>query len=422
MAVDTPAKIAVIGAGPVGLEAALYARYLGYDVDLYEQQRVCERLQQAAHVRAFEPWRACTTSLGRASLTNQDPKWRPAADDALLSYGELIERYFLPLAGCDLLADCVQTDGYVVALGREGLHREDFLQDERRIDVPFRLIVVDNEGNQRVEHADVVFDCTGLSRHGYIGNGGLPWLGSAAAPDFGDSDILGGARQSFLGKHTLVVGDGLSAARAVVELARLAADDAQTRITWVTRNQPENGVSDIVPEIAGDRVAARAALLRKANELAAQAGGILDVWPATYVETVERTDDDAPYEIEFSGRHAGHATFEMIIPAVAPRPDLMLWREMQLLVCPALEAPLPMAEFLRRQAAEPARDVAARRQALAQALLNPEPDFYVLGSKSWGRRGDEFLFAEAHEQIVALFTILGDRESLDLYATRFPAA
>ena len=53
---------------------------------------------------------------------------------------------------------------------------------------------------------------------------------------------------------------------------------------------------------------------------------------------------------------------------------------------------------------------------LAQALLNPEPDFYVLGSKSYGRRSD-FTLAAGHDQIRALFTIIGDRETLDLYKT-----
>ena len=34
--VESPASIAIIGAGPVGIEAALYGRFLGYDVDIYD--------------------------------------------------------------------------------------------------------------------------------------------------------------------------------------------------------------------------------------------------------------------------------------------------------------------------------------------------------------------------------------------------
>jgi hypothetical protein len=420
MAVDTPAKIAILGAGPVGLEAALYARYLGYDVDLYESGTVAQGLRRAGHVRPFEPWRSVTTSLGRASLKNQDARWQAPADDAVLTNDQLADAYFDKLARCDLLADCFQ-QGLVVAVGREGLHRGEFLQDERRIDVPFRLIVLDAEG-YRATHADVVIDCTGLALPPRVSNGGLPALGNGdfAFDEHGLLDVLGNQRTDFSGKHTLVVGDGLAAAESVVNLAKLAAENPQTRITWITRSMPDEAFGGPVPFREDDPLPRRVELARQANALASQRGGILDFWPSTYVESVDKAKD-GPITIEFSGLHAGHATFDRIIAAVSPRPDISLWSEMQMLVCPALESPLPMADFLRRQAVGPSPDVASRRVALAQALLNPEPDFYVLGSKSWGRRGDEFTFAEAHEQIVALFTIIGDRESLDLYASRFPS-
>lgn len=422
MAVDTPAKIAILGAGPVGLEAALYARYLGYDVDLYESGAVAQGLRRAGHVRTLEPWRSVTTSLGRASLKNQDARWQPPADDAVLNQAELADVYFDKLAQCDLLADCIQSITRVVAVGREGLHRGDFLQDERRIDVPFRLIVLDAEG-YRAAHADVVIDCTGLTLPPRVSNGGLPALGNGdfAFDEHGLLDILGNQRTDFSDKHTLVVGDGLAAAESVVNLAKLAAENPQTRITWVTRSMPDEAIGGPIAFAADDPLPRRAELAKQANTLAAQSGGILDFWPSTHIESLDRTDD-GPISIEFSGLYAGHATFDRIIAAIPPRPDVSLWSEMQMLVCPALESPLPMADFLRRQAIEPSPDAATRRAALAQALLNPEPDFYVLGSKSWGRRGDEFTFAEAHEQIVALFTIIGDRDTLDLYASRFPTA
>lgn len=421
MAVDTPAKIAIIGAGPVGLEAAVYARYLGYDVDLYEQHRAVEGPRQTVQIRAFEPWNACTTPLGRASLANQDPQWRPAADDAVLTHGELIERYFAPLAQCDLLADCLQEATTVEAVGREGVLRTEFLQDDRRIDVPFRLIVRDAEGTRRVEYADVVFDCSGLAHTGNIGSGGLPALGEEESRkqfDHAPVDVLGARTAEFVGKRTLVVGGGYEAAQLIVDLARLAAENSQTRITWVTRAAPDNAAPGPIAEFPEDPLSERAALSRRANELAAQSGGILDFWPATHVEALEYREDVRQFQVELTGRHAGHETFDRVVEAVGRRPDVSLWREMQLLVCPATEAPLPMADFLRRQAAEPASDAAAVRRALAQALLNPEPDFYVLGAKSYGRRGD-FQLSHGHEQIVALFTVIGDREGLDLYAARF---
>jgi hypothetical protein len=51
-----------------------------------------------------------------------------------------------------------------------------------------------------------------------------------------------------------------------------------------------------------------------------------------------------------------------------------------------------------------------------QFMLNPEPDFYILGAKSYGR-DSRFLIADGLRQVRDLFTIIGDREDLDLYAS-----
>src|SRR5690349_3129381 len=125
MAVDSPARIAVLGAGPVGIEAALYARYLGYDVDLYERKRVGEHLLQWGHVRFRAPWSATRSPLGIAALRAQDPQWRSPDDSALLTGRELVAAYYGPLAQSDLLADSLRLGADALAISREGLQRED---------------------------------------------------------------------------------------------------------------------------------------------------------------------------------------------------------------------------------------------------------------------------------------------------------
>lgn len=45
LTLDPPGTIAVVGAGPLGLEAALYGRFLGYDVTVFEQGKVAESLR-----------------------------------------------------------------------------------------------------------------------------------------------------------------------------------------------------------------------------------------------------------------------------------------------------------------------------------------------------------------------------------------
>ena len=61
-------RIAVIGAGPIGLEAALYARALDYDVTVYDRGDVADNVRKWAFVRLFTPWPMDVTKLGRAAL------------------------------------------------------------------------------------------------------------------------------------------------------------------------------------------------------------------------------------------------------------------------------------------------------------------------------------------------------------------
>ena len=49
------------------------------------------------------------------------------------------------------------------------------------------------------------------------------------------------------------------------------------------------------------------------------------------------------------------------------------------------------------------------------SLRNPEPDFYCIGSKSYGRNS-HFLLASGHEQVRDVFQLITGDESLDLYS------
>src|SRR5206468_2843656 len=60
------------GAGPVGLEAALYARTLNLPVTVYERGRIGEHVQRWGHVRLFSPFGMNTTPLGRAAIIREN--------------------------------------------------------------------------------------------------------------------------------------------------------------------------------------------------------------------------------------------------------------------------------------------------------------------------------------------------------------
>ena len=114
MAIDTPATIAIVGAGPLGLEAALYARYLGYDVVIFERGLVGQHVRELADARMAAPFGSSRSALGLAALLAQDPTWQRPGEEDLLTAAEWLERYLLRLASSDLLAPSIHQQTEVI--------------------------------------------------------------------------------------------------------------------------------------------------------------------------------------------------------------------------------------------------------------------------------------------------------------------
>jgi len=163
MPLDTPARLAILGAGPIGVEAALYARFLGYDVVIYEQREV------AATVRRFSPERMPTpfgknhSPLGLAAIQAQDESYRTPDQGALLTYGEWIDAYVVPLAQTDLVADHLRLHTAVVAIRKEELLPGDFAGHEDEPGWAFHVQSRSLSGEEQNEAFDGVLDCTGVS-------------------------------------------------------------------------------------------------------------------------------------------------------------------------------------------------------------------------------------------------------------------
>ncbi len=62
-------RLAILGAGPIGLEAALYAHHLQLPFTVYERGRVGEHVQRWGHVKLFSPFGMNATSLGLSAIS-----------------------------------------------------------------------------------------------------------------------------------------------------------------------------------------------------------------------------------------------------------------------------------------------------------------------------------------------------------------
>lgn len=418
MSIDTPARIAILGAGPIGLEAALYARFLGYDVDIYEKGQIADHVRQWGHVTLFTPWKMNVTSLGVSAIQAQDPDWKPANSDAIPTGDEFRERYLLPLANTDLVADSLRLRTTVCAIGRENLLKGEMPGSDDRHEFPFRILLKMPDGGESIATADAVIDTTGTyANHNWLGSGGLPAIGErqiAGLIEYGVPHVLGPDRARYAGQHVLVIGSGYSAATSVVNLARLADEEPATRVTWLTRSTISPGSCGPMRTIENDRLPQRGALARAANDLV-QSGRVEHIRGGS-VHRISYDDKSSRWLVELIGDRPCQVVANRIVANVGYRPDRSIYEELQVHECYASEGPMKLAASMlagTSSATLPA-DCLDTQITGRQLLLNPEPDFYILGSKSFGR-GSTFLLRAGHDQIRLLFQIIGDREGLDLY-------
>ena len=383
-----PMRLAILGGGPIGLEAALYARAAGLEVRLFERGAIAENLQKWGFLRMFSPFGMNTTPLGLATLRREQPKQELPAETSLLTGREWRETYLLPLAESAELAGCIYTQTQVLAIGRPGIRRWESAADLRKPLPPFRILIQDAEKRERLETADVIFDCTGTFGHPCtVGDGGIPAIGERASGRFfayGPDDVLGSRRDHYAGKSIIVIGAGYTAATMVCDLATLAEQDQATWIIWLTRgprgSQPLNRLpSDPLRE--RDRLAARA------NALASRADGNLEHHSQAFIDEIVAEGADSGFAV--TARVGGKPlswNVERVIAAVGYRPDLSFCQELRL------------------------------RELRAGIEIN-EPGYYILGAKSRGRDSN-FLLRDGHEQIrQAVATIIG-KPALDLYRSK----
>jgi hypothetical protein len=160
MACDTPARIAVIGAGPLGIEAALYGRFLGYEVAVFEKGRLAESVAALGDEALGQPFSALSSTLGLAAIESQDEAFAPPAPSEMLAASQWIDRYLAPLAATDLLDGCIRLQTAVVRV--EAFPRDD---EEREPDewAPdrFKLYLGSPQGDDEYSAA-IVIDTTGI--------------------------------------------------------------------------------------------------------------------------------------------------------------------------------------------------------------------------------------------------------------------
>src|SRR5436305_4146546 len=288
---DAKRRIAILGAGPTGLEAALAAEEAGLPFKVYEAApAVAGNARAWGHIRLFTPWEMNVSPRMRHHL---EAAGRAVPGGSECPTGrDLAERLFEPLAALPEIAPNLRLGTRVIGIGREGLLKHEEIATPERGRHPFRLLLADatseNSGREWTEGADVVIDATGTWGHpNSLGDGGIPAPGEGAFTNEIRRDIpdFTAERHGWAGKTVLLAGAGHSAQTAVRALAGLAKEAPGTRVIWALRNpNPSWGTHE------GDPLPARAELAAAATELAGGAAPAVEARRGVVVEEIAKPD------------------------------------------------------------------------------------------------------------------------------------
>jgi threonine dehydrogenase-like Zn-dependent dehydrogenase len=359
-------RVLVIGAGPMGIAAAIGAADRGADVTVLEQSEVGAALRTWGPTRFFSPLHMNLSARMRELLGDDMPD-----PDALLTGPEYVDRVLLPLAGREPLRGRVHTGHAVAAVGRRGLTRTDYAGHPLRAERPFRVLCE----NDATFEADVVLDASGgLTLPRPMGVGGLPPRGESrlSRRPIRTLGELAAQLEGLRGRRVLLLGDGHSAANAIGLLAALAQESPSTRIVWATRAANRRPCE----EVPNDPLPERRAVVDFANALAEHPPEYLSVERRAMIEAVAQNNGHV--DITLTGGRTVQA--DAIAAFTGYRPDARFLSELTVETSPVTEGG---ARLYR--AISSITDCLSIPAVKPQDLQSGEPGFYFVGSRSYGR-------------------------------------
>jgi hypothetical protein len=326
---------------------------------------------------------------------------------------ELVDRMLDHVAGLPEVAAGLRLDTRVVSVGREGLLKHEAIGNAARRRRPFRLLLRTGDGEEEIAAADVVLDCTGTyGNPNALGDGGIPAPGERDVEDriLRHVPDVAGRPEEWASRELLLVGAGHSAQTAARDLARLLEGrDGGTTLHWALRSEDPGWYrvdDDPLPE--RDRLTARA------EALAADPPPGLRIHRGVVVESLPPRNGRVRAELRRrsgppeAGNGAGAVEaleVDRVVSLTGYVGDHTLYRQLQVHECYATCGPMNLAAELL---ASDSADCLDQESHGVEALENPEPNFYILGEKSYGRN-NTFLMTMGWEQVDQVFGALEER-------------
>ncbi len=393
--------LAIIGLGPVGLEAASASNARGLDVIGFEATKVGGHVDQWGQVRLFSPFELNAGPAGEQVLVNA-AKILPEPGE-IMTGATFLNNYLRPLAdqlSCSMdLLEGVR----VLAVGRQGWLKNEGIASSTRATQPFRILVEEN-GNEREVLARSVFDCSGTyGRPNWAGGSGIPARGERQMRnkiEYHVPDPTHRNRAQFESSRTLLIGGGHSAATTALALAELAGEEPSTSFVWATRG---GGGTKLQP-LTNDPLRERAKLVDQIRDLRTNLPDGSEWLTQTQLVAVWAEGQGIGVELTVNGS-IRRDRFDHIVANVGYEPDDTIYRQLQIHECYASRGPMNLAAALLAASGDGPADCLSHDRSGKDTIQNPESGFFILGAKSFGKNSS-FLMRTGYEQVSAALSLI----------------
>ena len=393
--------VAIIGGGPVGLAAAAHLAHRKIPFLLFEAgESVGQNFLSWGHIRVFSPWKYNIDKVAEELLSQTD--WVAPDKEGLPTGKQLVEEYFRPLSELLQIQPHILLNTKVMSIGRKGL---DKMKTAGRENEPF-VIKVNENGAIKYYETKAVLDSSGTwNQPNPIGSGGVSADGEQASKDqiyYGIPDVKRKDLNRYKNKNVLVVGGGHSATNVLLDLADIQKEYPKTQINWVLRKK---NISLVYGGQKADALEARGALGIRIEKLVNS--GKLNVFTPFHILKLSKNKNGLQIEGEQNGQAETISNIDEIISNTGSRPDLDMIREVRIDLDASLESVFDLADLIDPNI----HSCGTVRPHGEQELRHPEKDFYIVGSKSYGR-APTFLMATGYEQVRSVVAYLdGDFEA-----------
>ncbi|MCK9337599.1 MAG: diguanylate cyclase [Arcobacteraceae bacterium] len=401
--------IIVVGAGPIGIETAALATINGYKVLVLESgDDMAYNMQRFAYLDMFSPWYYNYSPYGINLLKSNGIFTTPKSDYEPTE--EYITNYLKPLSK---LADFkIEYNTKVIKIGKQQIAKTD-LVGSNRSKYPFRLLCEAN-GKEEFFYASKVIDTSGVYDNPlFLGEGRIPAINEKNLKNEIHYQAIDKEKyqDKLRGKKSLLIGTTCCTSKSVIELKKFISQDRNTKIIYIN----ESGLKPYIHQLKNDIFPKRVDGINLANEFLDSFHPQVKVIEKSSVFKIEKYNDS--FKVYLNSKNGvNEIEVDNIISNCGFKADNSLYEELQVHECYASHSPMNLATAML----EDTIDCRLTPNALSvDTLSNPEPDFFILGAKSYGRN-QGFSLHIGIGQIIELFARLTNKDVLQFSATDEP--